>query len=556
MTELLERPQVRPQLERFEKRRYRFRLGPAGREALALFVIAFTAYAVLGWRVVVQQHVVLFDAVARLSHAYFVWWNSPPKLTAVGFVWPPISTFVFLPLAAIKPVATSLLALPLTTAFFAGAMLVFLSRTLELLGMPRTHRFPLLAAFAVNPMIAFYASNGMSEMVYLAFLMGGVYSFLRWYLERRPTMLVLAGIFFSIGILSRYEVFTWAMVLTGVIGAALIRQHVTRQELEGTLIAYLAPISYGIGLWLFFNWLILKDPLFWLRHQAPGTAANVPNAPARLAVPGAPHVSAQHVAGELLDLNWHLFPLTLLVLAGLGILFLTRRDLMALTLGVFISLNAAFTGLLIYLSRSEAYLQLRYNMRAMPLALVGAAWLYVRLRGRARRAAWVGTLAVLLAGLPITWHSMQTFRQQYLEQAFTRALSTGRDQEGAASTGGYRVGIAQQRRIAEYVKAHVRGRDAILTDDAQTFSVMLLSGRPDIFLDRIDKGDAQWLSVLAFPFGRVRYLLLSSGANDLVASRYPRLLTGSLPGLTPVFREGGFTLVRVAKRRPQRPTGL
>ena len=537
----------------FRKHRRGFRLGLEGRESAVVFLVPFVAYTALGWRVVLGQHVVVFDAMSRLAHAYFVWWNTPPKLTAIGFVWPPISTIAFLPAALVKPLATSLLALPLTTAFFAGLMFVFLDRTLKLLELGRRYRFPLLVAFGLNPMIAFYASNGMSEVVYLAFLTGAVYSFLRWYVERRATLLITTGALFAVGVLSRYEVFTWAIVLTGVIGAALIRQHVRREELEGALISFLVPIAYGVGLWLFFNWLILHDALFWLRHQAPGTAAIPPGQSASIQVATAgPPLGARHVAGELLALNWHLFPLTLLVVAGLGLLFLLRRDLMAVTLGVLIALNASFTGLIVYFSRSESYIQLRYNMRAMPLALIGVGWLFVSMRGRARPAVALGALVALLAGLPVTWHTMQTFKVQYLEQAFTRALATGKDQEGTESRGGYGVGIAPQRDLAGYLTRHVHGTDAILTDDAQTFSVMLLSGRPGLFLDRIDKGDLYWLKVLDAPFGRVRYLLASEGKDDLVLQHYPGLRTGALPGLEPVLRRDGFVLVKVAPRPPGR----
>ena len=549
MSEVVE--ERRPAWQVYAKTRPQRKLTAHQRETLALFIVVFAAYATLGWRVVVRDHIVMFDAVARLSHAYFVWWNSPPKLAAIGFVWPPIASFVFLPLALIKPLATSLLALPLTSAFFAGLMFVFLNRTLALLGLSIRYRLALLLLFALNPMVAFYSSNGMSEVVYLAFLVASVYYFLRWHLEQRATMLVNAGIFFSVGILSRYEVFTWAVVLAGVVCTVLVRRRASRAEIEGTLISYLAPLSYGVGLWLFFNWLILSDPLFWLKHQAPGGPANGPPGTTgpSLTVAG-PHPSAAHVTRELVGLNWHLFLLTLPTLVALVALFAFRGDLMALTLAVFLSLNAAFTGLLIYVSHAEAYSQLRYNMRAIPLALIGSAWVVTRFAGRVRVAAGAVVLVLLIAAIPQTWHVMRTFPQQYLEQSFTRALATGNDQEGSSSLGGYRVGIAEQEQMADYVTANVHGRDAILTDDAQTFSVMLLTGRPGLFFDRIDKGDRAWLAVRDSPFGKVAYMLVSASSADLISSQYPQAARTALPGLEPVYRVGSLVLIRVARRPP------
>ena len=538
-------------LERWSKQRRAWRPSGVTVESVIIFLIASAAYMALGSWLVLDEHVLVFDGLSRLSHAFFVFWNAPPKLTAIGFVWPPIATLVFLPFAAIKPLATSLLALPLTSAIFGALLLVMVNRVLALARMPRWQRYPLVAAFGANPMIAFYAANGMAEVLYLFFLIGAIYAFMRWYLTRAPGALIAAAVFFSLGILSRYEVFGWAVALTGSIALTSIRQRVTRAELEGTLLTYLAPIAYGVGLWLFFNWLILNDPLFWLKHQAPGGPANGPPGTTgpSLTVAG-PHPSAAHVSRELVGLNWHLFLLTLPTLIALVALFALRGDLMALTLAVFLSLNAAFTGLLIYVSHADAYSQLRYNMRAIPLALIGSAWVVTRFAGRVRVAAGAVVLVLLIAAIPQTWHVMRTFPQQYLEQSFTRALATGRDQEGSSSLGGYRVGIAEQRRMADYVTANVHGRNAILTDDAQTFSVMLLTGRPGLFFDRIDKGDRAWLTVRDSPFGKVAYMLASASPNDLISSRYPQAARTALPGLEPVYRVGSLVLLRVARRPP------
>src|SRR6185503_2670984 len=112
---------------------------------------SFAAYAVLGHRVVIEQHVIVFDGLSRLAHAYFAWYNAPPKLAAIGFEWPPVMTLVFLPAAAIKPLATSFYALTITSATFGAGTLVVLNRTLGLLELRWPLRYPLLLAFGVNP---------------------------------------------------------------------------------------------------------------------------------------------------------------------------------------------------------------------------------------------------------------------------------------------------------------------------------------------------------------------------------------------------------------------
>jgi hypothetical protein len=533
-----ERHESQEAYDRWSKTRRNWRPGPAMVENAALFLGAGAAYGALGLWVVLGQHVLVYDGLARLSHAYFVWWNAPPKLTAIGFVWPPIATLMFLPFAAIKPLATSLVALPLSSAVFGALLLVMLNRLFTLMRMPVWQRYPLLAAFGANPMIAFYASNGMAEILYLFLLVGAVHAFQRWYLTRAPGALIFSAVFFTLGILSRYEVFTWAVLLAGSIALVSIRQRVSRSELEGTLLTYLAPISYGVGLWLFFNWLIVGSPLFFLRQQTPGAPVSPGQAPSTIVHT---QLGPLQIAEKIASLNWHLFPPTIVVLIALAAVFAVRRDLMTLSLFGMIGLNAAFTWLIVMESGAESYFQLRYNMRPMPLALAGVAWLFLIARGRMRFAIWAVALLGLVAAIPMTASTMESFQYQFREVDFMHAV-TGR--------GGLPDQLGGAQEVARYIDAHVHRQDAVLTDDSETFAAMLLTGRPDLFWDRIDRGDLEWYLARDDPWGRVRYMLVIPGGPDLIMQQYPDIASGRTRGFTTVLRSGKYLLVRVAAHRP------
>lgn len=540
--ERYERRESEEAYDRWSKTRRTWRPTRAMVEGSVLFAIATAGYGALGIWLLRDKHLIVGDGFARLSHAYFVWWNLPPKLTAIGFIWPPVATLVFLPFAAVKPLATSLIALPLMSAVFGGLLLVVLDRLFQLVRMTRLRRYPLLVAFGVNPMVAFYASNGMAEIVYLFFLVAAVYAFLRWYLTRAPGALIVASVCFALGILSRYEVFIWAAVLTVTIALTAIRQRVSRAELEGTLLTYLAPIAYGAGLWLFFNWLILGDPLYFLKLQAPGAGIDNPGG-VRQSVPALVDSRPGHLAGELLKLNVELYPVVALVVLALVLALYRRRDLMTLSLIVLLVLNAAFTWLLVWRSGAQTYLQLRYNMRAMPLALVAIAWIYLIVRPRWKRLAWAASLAAVVASIPFTAYAMEHYAFQYLELDFMGAVL--HDKSVASPLTGVDP-------MARYITAHDRAQNSILVDDSQTFGVMLRTGRPDLFWDRIDKGDAEWRDVLSAPWGRVRYMLMAS--DDLIAQRYPRLYEGkTVLGMVPLYvtrqRTQKFVLVLVADHR-------
>jgi hypothetical protein len=142
-----------------------------------------------------------------------------------------------------------------------------------------------------------------------------------------------------------------------------------------------------------------------------------------------------------------------------------------------------------------------------------------------------------------------------MEQAFVRGISTGKSQEGLPSRGGFTVGIAPEAQMAEYIKQNIDGKNVILTDNAQTFGVILLTGRPQQFLDRIDRGDSAWNDLLDAPATPVRYLLMNRNpaSGDLVRNRYPNADAGTEEGLTTVFRTDRYLLVRVDRPAASAP---
>src|SRR5215469_102211 len=77
-------------------------LRPHRLESFLIFLITTGVYVALGYVIIVNDHVVVFEALDRLTRAFMAWHDSPPKLAAVGFNYPPITSLVFLPFALIK----------------------------------------------------------------------------------------------------------------------------------------------------------------------------------------------------------------------------------------------------------------------------------------------------------------------------------------------------------------------------------------------------------------------------------------------------------------------
>jgi hypothetical protein len=512
-------------------------------ESALVFALSTVVYALLGARVTTSDHVVVFEALDRLTRAYMVWHNSPPKLAAVGFTYPPLTSLIFLPFTLIKPLATSLIALPLTSAIFAGATIAMLNRTLELCQLNALLRYPLLVLFGLNPEFLFYAGNGMADTAYLFLLAGGLYCLLKWYLLEESRYLIGGGVAFTCCMLARYEFIIWALVVGLLIGATLVHREATRARIEGSVISFLAPIVYGLALWTLFDGVIVGRPFEWLTS---GSSTSLAINSDQVAHHGG--VSLLEVAHRLLELTASVAPLALLAIPVLVYAFLRTREVMSLALASFLALSLVIVGADALIQNDLGVLALRNGLPLALTALLAAAWLF-RTQETVRMPIWLVTLGVLALGIPLSWNAMQHYPFQNLEQAFVRAIKTGESQEGSSSIGGFTVGIEPERQMAAYIDRTVgEQRHAILTDNAQTYGVIMLSGRPQDFENRVNDGDGPWFAAREDPYGKVKYMLVAYRApGDLIRQRYPEAASGGNPDLTPIFHTSRYVLLRVAR---------
>jgi hypothetical protein len=142
---------------------------------------------------------------------------------------------------------------------------------------------------------------------------------------------------------------------------------------------------------------------------------------------------------------------------------------------------------------------------------------------------------------------MRTYSHQNQEQAFTRYVETRDSQEGTNSLGGYKVGIDPELAMSNYINDTLKPpKNSILTDSKVTYGVVLLTGKPQTFVDRADYSEGEWLSILDHPIGKVRYMLVSTrGDADLIRKQYPGIGVGRVAGLVPIFHTERYVLVQV-----------
>lgn len=509
-------------------------------ETPLVFFAAWLVFGLVGYRVVVGQHIVPADALNLMSRAFYVWHNDPAKLAAIGFESPPLLTVGLLPFAILKPLASGLVALPIASGFWAALALSLLHRTMARCGIGFGLRLGMVVLIALNPLWLFYATTGMPDMIYVATLSAMLYFAFTWSVEDQPRFVAGVGLCLALMAMSRFGFIWWAISLAVVFSIILAARNAHEDEREGLLITLLAPIAAAIVIWILSCALIASDPFGWVLDAQPfgGVSTDDRTQP----------VTFERLLGHSGVLVLGVAPLSLLAIVA----FLGReKDPHRIGLGQLILIAG---GLLVLVLNAVVHddLALLTLRSALPLMVVGIAtaiWIGRTLGGFGQTVG----LAALVIAIPLAGVAMDRYPYQNLEQAFVRGVLTQNDQEGRASRGGYDVGIRAEQRMAAYVKAVAGTRkDAVLADNSTSGGVVLLTGRPEVFVDRVDAGDESFLDVLDRPWGKVRWILAARDANDgSINARYPAAAAGRVEGLRPVFTSGRYVLLAVAAVDPR-----
>ncbi|WP_157519866.1 hypothetical protein [Nocardioides dokdonensis] len=501
-------------------------------ESLLVFVLFTAAYTWFGYWLVVQQHVVGFETLDRLNRALMIWHNDPAKLSALGFDYPPLATLLVSPLTIVPALARSLVIVPLASALFAAFTMVVLNTMLRRAGVVAALRVPVLVALGANPLLALYAAGGARHIIWLCFVVTALGALFAWYVTADVRFVMIAGLAYSVAALAGYSSLLWFLVSAVLVGAVLARMGADGTEVEGTTIGFAAPTVYVIALWTVFNLVLLGNPISWITSASDASTALTETFT---------FVELARRTGELVLFG---APIAIVVLPALLFAGLARANTFALWLGVLLAVAVLSPGFAVVLGLSDSPMAMRNALPVLLLATVGAIWLA---RSSGSSATLVSALLVvgLLLSVPWTFQAMKTYRYQSLESTFAAALSTGQSQEGARTLDDQVVGVVDEQAMAAFLRDNVERPGSILTDNAQTYAVMLFTGQPDLFFDRVDESDGPWQEAAADPVEHVDYLLLSTGGGDLLSERYPEAARGEDPVLNAVYRTERYTLVSV-----------
>jgi Dolichyl-phosphate-mannose-protein mannosyltransferase len=513
------------------------------REALLTGVVCFVVYAAIGgW--LVTQYGTIGDALARVANGYYVLFSRDPHLAAIGFVWTPLQSILVLPLLLFKNVWPPLVekgaAANLISALFGAIGAFYFSRLLLRLGLTGRVRRVVLVLFAINPIVLFYAANGMTDLMMVVTLIAAVDGLWGYLQDGRIGDLVMSGLWLGIGFLIRYETVFWAAVvaLVLILGFARLpvqmsspRDH--RNWIGGFLILWLSPLVCAITVWLFANWTIMGNPVFFANGQystvtQTGTGQGYSAAgafAAKSSLEGALGYAGQHTL---------LFPPVVIGLLGLLAFGLSGRRgpqvrallIVGATIGV-----PLLQVLLVYRAASAGWA--RFFIAFVPFGFVAIVYIArLLLPVLNRRLVWSTALGLLLLG------DLASYRAAAPATPINLGFLMG-DSSGPLSEAGRWVdGVLPQNSfyfegfngyddghtVIDYLNAHPSM--TVLVDSLHGFPIIVGAQHPE---QLVITSDRDFTAILGSPFGRVDAILVPDETDDAVNRRYPELRAGQAP---------------------------
>ena len=509
------------------------------------YVLAFSVYAAAGYWLQVDNGFIIGDALSRVSAAQSVLFSRDPHLAAIGFIFTPLTAMLQMPAVLLSPLWPDLTERAfagslMSAAFMAGCVVQVMGIGTDR-GLPRAYIVVITALFALNPMIVFYGSNGMSEAPFVFFLTWAVRRLIMWMVDDDVHHLIVAGgIAMGLAYLTRYDAVACVAAAGIVVGTTTYLRARTPPRLRRALLDVVLVSGPGLAAflgWAATSWLITGLAFAQFSSQY-GNAAileqsgqTVPNFGDGIAF----------AAACILLLAPTLVPIALWA----GVIRLRRPYWPTLIVPL-----ALFGAVLAFQAYSYAAGQtfpfLRFYIAAVPfsaclamLAVPEREFVPAKRRGRhapappeapARRRGWLAYAPVALVfavSVPVAAWGMSLPRYAPQEYALGAVLAPDPDSLSDRTAVERRIAatFSTEREIAHYVDGLDLPDSSVITDTVYGFAIVAASDRPKTF---VVPSDPDFTALLNDPAGGgIEYLLAvpptGRGLSDALNVRYPTL---------------------------------
>jgi hypothetical protein len=202
------------------------------------------------------------DARSHLDIGRRVVESLKPGFAQLGSVWLPLPHLLMVPTIWNDFMWRSGLAGAIQSmiAYVATGILIYLF--LKQIGIGMFGRVTGVAIYALNLNILYMQSTAMTELPLIAFMMAGVYELLIWHQTEKIVSLIKAAFWIMLSTLIRYDGWFLFAFATGIIFLRTLKRRGYKTA-EGVTVIFATLGGFGILLWLFWNQMIFKDPLFF-----------------------------------------------------------------------------------------------------------------------------------------------------------------------------------------------------------------------------------------------------------------------------------------------------
>lgn len=513
---------------------------PRAREPLFLFVAAAAVYLLAG-AVMIHFNIVFNDGLSRVGNAYYVLFSRDPHLGAIGFVWNPLPSLSVLPILPFKSFFPGLVthgaAGVIQSALSMAGAAAVLSICLRKFGVQRKPRLVLVALFALQPMIVFYAGIGMSEAMLLLFLMLTTSALISWMQCREPGHLVAAGIVLGLAYLTRYEAGALAVAVTALVATATVLS-VSGRPADRLFLAFNDAVLVAAPfLFTFFLWAGVAKVLIgmWFPQFSSQYGNSEQVSKGAEGIQEATGSGLLEVSGYLGRQSLALAPLLAVLLVVTLVLVIRRRNPVPLVPIVVCGSVSAFSGLVLLMGASFGWF--RFQIAVIPLTVLLAGALIGMLFSQpadhrvgsvapraGRRISFVATSAVLLAvavAIPVQGRVMV---DPTLNLAREESPTLGSLFYPDRSTSDPRLlqTFGAEQEIAAWIDREDPGEGTVLADSAYAYPIIMNSAEPRQF---VITSDYDFQSRLENPRDQgIKYILVQADRPaDAVQVRWPKM---------------------------------
>ena len=509
------------------------------------FGASFTIYLAVGYWLQVQHGFIIGDSLARVSAAQSVLFSRDPHLAAIGFIFTPLTAMLQLPWIGLSPIWPEMTerafsASIVSAAFMAGAVVQTLGVGTDR-GLPRAYLLTITAVFALNPMIVFYGSNGMSEAPFIFFMSWAVRRLIMWMADDDVHHLVTAGgVAMGLAYLTRYDAVACIAAAGLLVGATTYLRARRPPRLRRAVLDLLMVSGPGtaafIG-WAVISWLITGEAFAQFTSQYGNSAILAQSGQADLTFGS----GLSFAAGCIFLMAPTLVPIAVWAVARRW-----KRPNWQVLLVPAAIFGAALTFQAVSYATGSTFPFLRFYIIAVPLtaflamlAVPDGVPAKVKRRGRyapqpapvghARRSwrAYAFVMVAFAVCVPATAWGMSQPKYAPQEYALGAILDPAPDStsERKALERSIAASFSTERHIARYLEKLDLPESSVITDTVYGFAVLAATQRPRTF---VVPSDPDFTALLNDPADSgIRYLLAvpptGRGLSDALNLRYPTL---------------------------------